>query len=118
MELCHEIVEGEGSDNSLVGTVPVLHPVILNSHDDCQDLFVGCDGLVEKVGFVPFTEILGDLGTNLTTCEHWWFGLIALFDRGNVRVGGLLGGHIVIGVIIRGYRITQEWDLGGEWIDS
>ena len=79
MELCHEIVKGEGSDDSLVGTVPVLHPVILDSHDDCC-LFVRCDFLVEKVGFTPFTEILKYLGTNLTTCEHRWFGLIMLFD--------------------------------------
>ena len=80
MELCHEIIKGEGSDNSLVGAVPVLHLVILDSHDDCLDLFVGCDFLVEKIGFAPFTEISEYLGANLTTCEHWWFGLIMLFN--------------------------------------
>ena len=32
VELCHEVVEGEGSDKSFVGTVPVFDPVIFNSH--------------------------------------------------------------------------------------
>ena len=64
---------------ALLVVVPVLHPVILDSHDDCQDLFVRCNLLVEKVGFAPFTEILEYLDANLTTCEHWQFGLI-LFD--------------------------------------
>ena len=73
---------------------------------------------MEKVGFTPFTEILEYLGANLTACEHWQFGLIALFDQGDIRVGGLLSGHIVIRVVIRGYRIAWEWVLGGEQIDS
>lgn len=60
----------------------------------------------------PFTEILEYLYTNITAGEHWQFGLIVLFDQGNVRVGGLLSGHIVIGITVRRYGIAWEQDLG------
>lgn len=35
VELHHEVVEGEGSNKSFVGTVPVFDPVVFNPHDDC-----------------------------------------------------------------------------------
>jgi len=82
------------------------------SENDGGNLLVSCDLLVKEIGFAAFTEVAENLSGNLTAGEHRRLGLIPLFYRGDVRVNGHIGGHIVIGVTVRGYRIAWERDLG------
>ena len=86
--------------------------VVLDSENDGGNLFVSCDLFVKEIGFAAFAEIVENLSGNLTASEHGWLGLIPLFHRGDIRVNGYIGGHIVIGVTVRGYWITWEQDLG------
>ena len=99
VEPCHEVVKGEGTNKSLVGAVPVLDLVILNSHDDCRYFFVRCNFLMEKIVFASFTEISEHLGANLTTGEH-----SELLSEGT----GSHGNRIWVGLTAKLARVVHE----------
>ena len=66
--------------------VPVLDAVVLDPHDNGGHLLISLNVLVEEIGFVAFTKVSENLGANLATGEHGGFGLITLFNQGNVRI--------------------------------
>ena len=92
-ELFHQFVKGEVVNRGLSGAVPVANAKILKSKDNRTDLAVVGNPLVEIVSQARILPVTKDLGSNLTRSKNRGFGLVTLFDLGDVGVGGLYLRH-------------------------